>query len=246
MKIPTQCAIGLFVLVVSARAQQIASVDLTKPPESAKDAEVQKANEQPNGCQKLLPGGFADGVVLVEQGHPQPEILVEIIRLNDLMPTLGTESQAEVRLRNSGKEPIHIPWSLDANTIQNGQDPNHVHWETGDFVVKLNGAMLANRALTQRVYSSEFSKGSQLTIQPGEWIKATIKFKFENMFSPDQPLEVGESQLSVGWEQFSRSWDVSDCKVMHGNWKYSYKQINPTVAIRLKSDSPSKGQHNNE
>lgn len=233
-------------MVVSARAQQIASVDLTKPPESAKDAEVQKTNELPNGCQKLLPGIIADGIALPQQGHPQSEIAVEIIRVNDPTPTSGSESHAEVRLRNSGQEPIHIPWSLDTSTIQNGQDPNHVHWEVGDFVVRLNGAMLANRTLTKRLYGSEFSKGSQLTIQPGGWITATIKFKLENMFFPDRPLKVGESQLSVEWEQSARSWDVSDCKLTNGYWKYSYKQMNPTVTIRLKNNSPNEGPHNKE
>jgi hypothetical protein len=186
MKVYIQFAIGLFAMAIPARAQQIASVDLTKPPESAKDAEVRKTNDPPNGCLKLLPGRFSDGVVLAQQGHPQPEIVVEIIRVNDRILISGSESQVEVRLRNSGKELIHIPWSLDANTIQNGQDPNHVHWETGDFVVVLNGSRLANRTLTQRLYSSEFSKGSQMTIQPGEWVTATIKFKLEDAFFPNQ------------------------------------------------------------
>jgi hypothetical protein len=246
MNLTAQCAVSIFVVVFSARAQKIASVDLTKPPESAKAVDIQKTDEPPDGCQKLLQGGFADGYALPQQGHPQPEISVEIVRVNDLMPASGSESQVGVRLRNSGKEPVHIPWSLDASTIENGQDPNHMHWEVGDFVVKLNGAMLANRKLTQRLYGSEFVKGSQLTIPPGGWITATIKFKLENMFFPDRPLEAGESQLSVEWEQSARSRDISDCKVTDRNYEYGYNQMNPTVTIQLKSVSLSKGQHNNE
>jgi hypothetical protein len=246
MNVTAQCAVGLFVAVFSARAQKIASVDLTKPPDSAKAVDIQKTDEPPNGCQKLLQGGFADGYVLPQQGHPQAEISVEIVRVNDPTPASGSESQAEVRLRNNGKEPIHIPWSLDVGTVENGQDPNHLHWEVGDFVVELDGAMLANRTLTQRLYGSEFVKGSQLTIQPSEWVTATIKFKLENMFFPDRPLAAGESQLSVEWEQSARSRDIRDCKAMDGNYKYGYKQTNPTVTIQLKNASPGNVQHNNE
>ena len=113
-------------------------------------------------------------------------------------------------------------------------------------MVKLNGAMLANRTLTQRLYGSEFVKGSQLTILPRGWITATIKFKLENMFFPHRPLAAGESQLSVEWEQSARTRDIRECNAMDGNYVYGYKQMNPTATIQLKSASLSNRQNNTE
>jgi len=233
-----QYSAGLLSLLVSfpASAQQVASVDLTKTPGSHK---VEAA--LPKGCDGLSSGSVADGYVISQNG--QPEIVVEIIRVSNVMPTVGQEVNAVVRLQNSGKEPFQIPWSTDPKTLENGQNPGRLEWEVGSFWVVLNGAFL--KSLTFPLYGSESSPASQLRIGPGEWITATIKFKLENEFPAHQAVSTGDAQLSVEWEQAKQTQSFVDCEAMHGNYEYRYKQKNPTVLLRI-GESASRAKERDE
>ena len=230
-----------------AFSQQIASVDLTQKLESTQPTERQKVTPLPQACAEPT-GGVFDGVVLPEDKRPR-EISVEFTNLRDVNPQVGSDVVADIRLRNIDSKPINIPWSTDPSVIEKGQSPDHLEWEQGGFEVRLkdhrnNGFVL--KSLDMPLYGSKFSPGSQLTIQPGEWVSARMNFKIEDRYfgTPE-----GESRLSVEWEQASRTWTRSKCGVTTGWFGYNrgfYKQERPSVTIQVTGSGPAKTGRENK
>jgi len=222
-------------LAAPAHAQRIASVDLTKPQEPTQSVGKQNKSSLPDGCEKLSGGGVADGVV-TPQDHQRRQIVVEILKVSKDKAREGAQLQAEVELRNNGKQAIRIPWSNDPGTIKTGQHPDNLQWEEGWFQFMLRaprGHDVLLKSLSQSLYGSHFSAGSQLTIQPGEWITATLKFKLEAMYLYQLGEFEGNSQLMVEWDQTKRSWAVRDCSVWNGYFQYTYEQRSPGITVQI-------------
>jgi hypothetical protein len=233
MKYVAQFAACFCILATSVQAQQIASVDLTRPQEPTKSAGTQAP---PKGCEKLLPGIIADGFV-APPNHEAREILVEMAKLSDENPVAGSEVQGEVRLRNTGKYPITIPWSTDPSVLEKGQNPNNRQWEEGRFNISLKGGYDPLVKLSPPLLSSRFSAGSELTIQPDQWITAVVKFKLTPQYPlPGDSMRKGERELFVEWEQVGREQGLKDCAVSNGYFHYLnyYRQQNPTVRINVR------------
>jgi hypothetical protein len=235
MKKAVRFAFCVLILTVPAKGQQVGAVDLTNPPAMDNLAAMREGLGLPNGC-KELGGSVGDGAIIPRKNQPH-EIRVEITDVRNKVINAGSFSQVEVRLRNSGKYPIKLPWSTDANIIEKNQNPSRLAWEVGNFQVLLDRSdRLKN--LGQSLYGSEFSKGSMITIQPGEWIIAVIKFKLELEYpTPDQVIRTGERYLQVEWEQSSHTetLDPAKCEIMSGFFTYRnfYFQQNPSVNITI-------------
>jgi hypothetical protein len=231
-----QHAVSLSVLFASIQGQQVGSLDLTQPLKPAESAEKEEKTNLPEGCKTFSGGGIADGWVEPEE-HQLREIEVSMISVSDMKPTEGSELQAEVLLRNIGKQSIQIPWSTDRSIIRDGQDSHHLNWEAATFRVLLgkhsgNGVLLESS--TRWVYGSKFSAGSLLTIQPGDWISATVKFKLVAMYlyHPGEFGE-GESQFLAEWKQVGRAWDVRDCGVWNGYFQYDHFYEQTKLPLRV-------------
>jgi hypothetical protein len=86
------------------------------------------------------------------------------------------------------------------------------------------------------VYGSKFSAGSLLTLQPGEWITAKVKFTLEAeyLYRPGE-LGEGESQFLVEWKQVGRTRNVKDCGVWYGYFQYDhfYEQTNLPLTVQI-------------
>ncbi len=232
MKCAAQLAACFLILATSAQAQQIASVDLTHPKVPTKSAGTQALTK---GCEKLLPGNIGDGFVAPPNHEPR-EIVVEMVKLSNENPTIGSELQGEVQLRNSGKYPIKIPWSTDPDIIEKGQNPNRLQWEEGAFSIELKHGYELLVSLSQSLFGSRFSAGSELTIQPGEWVTVFVKFKLAPQYGlPGQSVRNGRRDLFVEWEQAGKSKSIRNCAVSTGWFHYRnyYRQQNPTVAINV-------------
>ncbi len=232
MKAVASAALALL-LVSTPIAQQVGSVDLTRPP-----AGTREKRDLPNGCEKLSGGGIADGWVEPEDHRPR-DLVVEVINVSDWKPAVGRELQAEVRLRNIDARSIQIPWSTDPNVIEDGQDPANLQWDVGTFEFTLRDPQdnqIALKSLTGWLYGSKFSAGSQLTVHAGESIVALVKFKLEDKYpiEPGRPNE-GEWQLLAEWHQVGRSWYVKNCEPWNAYFQYEhyYEQRNPAVAIQV-------------
>jgi hypothetical protein len=223
-------------LVAPTQAQQIATVDLTHTKGTAQSGRKLEKTELPKGCENLVPGMIGDGGVVPPNQEPR-EIGVEIVKLSNENPVLGSDLQAEIQLRNIGKYPIKIPWSTDPNMIGKGQEPNHLKWEEGSFRIELKHSYELLVNLSQTLFGTPFSAGSELTVQPGAWVTAVIKFKLAPQFAlPEQSVRKGKRDLLVRWEQATESKDLKNCAVTTGWFDYRnyYKQQNPAIKINIK------------
>jgi hypothetical protein len=223
-------------LASGALGQQISSVDLTHPPKSDSISQDQKKTAPPDGCEKILPGIIADGFVRPEDRLPR-EITLELIRVSADKAPVGSELAADVRLLNSGKQSIQIPWSIDPSSVTEGQGLSHREWEGGSFEILLRGQVdndVLLTSLTYPLYGSKFSPGSLLTLQPGQSVVATIKFKLESRY-PVRPghWKGGKTELLVEWRQTSVDQDIVDCKMRKGFYQYQYEQKNLTIPIQV-------------
>jgi hypothetical protein len=240
MKVVLMTAL-ILLLANHAFPQQIATIDLTRSHESPKQTKKQKETPPPKGCS--CPGGaMYDGIVQPPDKQPR-DISLELTKLSDINPAVGSEVVAEIQLKNIGKNSISIPWSTHPGVITKGQNPDSVQWEQGGFEVLLrdrrqNGFVLQSPDLP--LYGSKFSAGSLLTIQPGEWVIARMNFKIADRFfgTPE-----GESRLSVKWEQASRTWTRGKCGATTGWFDYNgefYRQERPAVTIQIADSGPIK------
>lgn len=234
-----QLAVCFFVLATCARGQQVASVDLTHVNVPATPTGKQV---RPNPCEGLLPRAIGDGFVESPDQEPR-DIVVEIAEVSDHAPRIGSVVQGEVRLRNSGEHSIQIPWSVDPTVRGNGQYPQGsktgtatVEWEEGSFNVYLQGSGLLKN-LSQPLFSSKSSPGSQITIGPGEWVTVKIMFEIQLEYPPPERPIKGDGRLVVEWEQTAISGTIysNGCLVGDGFFHYLhyYKQQNPAITIKL-------------
>src|ERR1700730_12857651 len=239
MRIPVAvafCFAASLGLDFSCVAQEVGSVDLrpsagpTKTPadekkekESATAQEKGEEKKLQGGCEKLLPGTIADGIVEPDDKQPRP-IFVEVARVSEQEPAEGSELDAEVRLQNTGTRTIEIPWSRDPKVIEIGQGSNGYQWQGGYFEVFFragnpNGVML--KSLSLDLYGTRFRPGSLLTLQPGQWITAKIRFRLEAEYLYKAGEFQGQkAELFVRWEQVNRVISIKDCKKWDSFFRY--------------------------
>jgi hypothetical protein len=239
-----KCAACLCVLAFAPAAQQIGSVDLTRPPEASKLSGSQEKSTLPSGCEKILDGIIADGWVKPENDQPR-DIVVKVIKARDMKPALGSELEAQVELQNNDQRPIQIPWGTDFDLKKSGQDPEHLEWEGGTFEFMLrgpHGTQIRLKSLTNWLYGSRFSAGSLLTMPPEKSITALVKFKIEDEYAiPPERLKEGQWQLLAEWHQVGRSWNIKNCKESNAYFQYSdfYRQHNLPVTIQVTAPGSS-------
>jgi hypothetical protein len=234
MKIAAQFATLMFALVASVQGQQIASVDLTHLQVESNSVAKSEKPPLPAGCTELG-GGIGDGAIVQQRNQPR-ELIVEIMSLSKNDLSIGTTFDAGVRLRNSGADPVRIPWSVDPGITEISQNPDHLEWEVGSFKFFLDRNDLL-KSKGQSLYGSEFSKGSMLTIRPGEWIAAMVQVRLELEYPlRDEIVRSGKRKLRVEWEQarHTKTLDQKKCELWSGYFKYNiYKQQNPEIPITI-------------
>jgi hypothetical protein len=183
---------------------------------------------------------IGDGWVEPEDNSPH-DVLAEVVSVSNMKPALGSELEAEVRLRNTDTRPLQIPWSKDPRIIEDSQSPDALLWEVGTFEFTLKdqlGHHVLLKSLTESLYGSRFSAGSEVTVKPGESITASVKFKLDDEFPiPPLRLKEGKWQLSAEWKQVRRTRGVGakNCTVGDGYFQYDkfYRQRNPSLSIQV-------------
>ena len=235
----TRCAALLCMTLTSAQAQQIASLDLSRTPKS--NAHIDKLSAVPKGCELLLGSSVADGVALLPTPG-RPDIEVRIVKVSDENPVLGAEVQADVQVRNVGQYAIQVPWSLDPDTMTNGQDASNLEWEEAGINLYWAPHDLL-RNLSAFLFGSRFSEGTELTIHPGEWVTLTVKFRAALAFNPpplpnpeiSPPRRLVSTGLFAQWDHARRTRVIRDCVETIGWFSYegSYRQQNPTTPFHI-------------
>lgn len=233
------CVSFVLLLAGDASGQQIGSVDLTRPPERV---------DLPNGCKKLLPGVIGDGWPEPEDHVPR-NIVVEVVTVKDPKPVLGSELVAEVRLQNSGTQSIKIPWSNEFSSLVKGRNLDALSWDEATFEFMLRdqqGRKVGLKSLTESLYGSKSTDGSELTVEPGESVTASVKFALEDRFPiPPLRLKEGEWELSAKWVQTGRTSSVSkNCTVANAYFHYDryYQQKNSGITIQVKAGGSTMNQ----
>jgi hypothetical protein len=177
---------------------------------------------------------------MLPEGGKLKKMKVELVSLRDEKLVIETESEAIVRLENIGNQPIKIPWSRNYPD-NDGQEPDDRSWEAGLFKLKLTskrGSEVDLKNMSQVLLASETVTGSKLTLKPGEWISAQIKFRVEVQHPEYEKLEEGESKLLVEWFQTNRTYEVKDCGFTLGYYPYDrhyYQQENPAIGVKVVS-----------
>jgi len=226
----------LGVVLCASAAQDPRFIDLTGVPPAPSIPEF--GGNKITGCGEISDGGTADGIVEPEDGEPR-DILVEIVKLKNSEAAAGSDLEAQVRLQNTGKHPIRIPWSTDPAVIDNPHDPEHLEWETATFQFSLSNEdedEVTLKSLTGWLYGSKFKEGSELTLQPRDSITASVRLKLEDKAPIEPgPLKIGVWQLSAEWLQIGRSWQVRNCRSWNRNFVYQefYRQKNPPVPLHI-------------
>lgn len=236
-QVSVHCVVLLSVGFAFALAQQIDSVDLTRP------APPEKSYERPLpvGCDKLTEGIIGDGFTEPED-HKRRHIVVEVLAVNNKRPALGGEVEATLELHNADTHPVEVPWSIDPNVIEEGQRPDDLQWEGATFEFNLtneDGERIALKSLTQWLHGSKFLRPSR--IGPGQSVTALVKFKLQALYpSVSARLQEGEWHLSAQWHQVGRSLRIKDCRVSNGFFQYDnfYEQENTTLRIQIVDKSP--------
>jgi hypothetical protein len=231
----------------AAFAQQVGVVDLTRP-DAVQAAAPQNRNQLSPGCTQETTGIMANGYINVDDNQPR-KISLEIVKLSSDTFEVGGDGRAEVRLKNLGEKPIHIPWSTDSGVIQQAPNPDHLEWEQGSLEVVLRDKQnhtIALKSAQWSLYGSQFVSGSQLTIKPGEWITAFLKFNVEGLYHTTSPAEfpVGEAKLFLKWGQALRTWNRKNCVWRRAWFDYEgyYKQEHPTAAVQINRSDSGKGK----
>jgi hypothetical protein len=228
----------LTLAVCAVAEQDRRSVDLAHPTPISNPPELIQKKIPPTGCATISDGGSADGMIQAEDGEPR-DIVVEIVKLKNSEAASGSELEAQVRLQNSSKHPIRIPWSTDPAIIDNPHDEEHLEWETATFQFSLTNEdeeEVALKSLTGWLYGSKRKEGSELTLQPRDSMTATVRIKLEDRAPIEPgPLKAGNWQLTAEWLQIGKSWQVRDCRSWNRSFLYQefYRQKNPPVAIHI-------------
>jgi hypothetical protein len=217
MKYLLQFAFCILIPALPARAQLVGTVDLTHPLEPQK---VEKpAADLPNGCTQLG-GGFADGFVRPDNGQRR-EISLEVIKSVPAPLALGAEFELEIRLKNTGRFTIQIPWSNDPATVSASPDNDQIEYESGEFDVSIAdgaGRRILLKSLSRRLFGSNYATGSEIKIAPGQWVSVAVRQKLEPNYNFDDRVDAGQATLTAEWRQARHHWhlDRVKCEVWRG------------------------------
>jgi hypothetical protein len=239
------CALLGLLTASAAFPQQVGLVDLTRPI-GVLAVPDQSARQLPPGCTEEKRGIMADCIVKLDDNRPR-NISLQIIKLSSETLEVSGDGRAEVRLQNTGEQPISIPLSTDWSAIQKASSPDHLEWEEGSFQVVLRDKRNHTIALTSNdwsLYGSRLVSGSLMTIKPGEWITAFLNFKVLDRYQIVSPAEfpVGEGELFLEWAQTRRVWNRKDCVWNTSLFDYRgyYKQERPTATVRVNRSGSGK------
>lgn len=221
--------------------QQMGLVDLTRP------GSVSHKPRYPAGCESIKPGDIGDGWPEPEDHKPRL-IEVAVVSVSDSKPPLDSEVEAVVQLRNTDTHAIQIPWSTDPSVTEEGQNEESRQWEGGTFEFFLEDnerhrVML--KSATEWLHGSQFVRGSLLTIEPGQSISASVKFKVEDLY-PIEPLRLKEGtwQLTAEWRQVGRTRGIKNCVASNGFFHYDhyYEQQKTAFAIQVSARDSHKSE----
>jgi len=228
-------ALCLFTFFGSAVCQQLGHVDLTHVPADDLRQHAEEATS-PDPCEGKWNEILA--LAFVEAKKPQ-KITLEITRLSTTPVALGSEIDAEVRLKNSSKDVIEIPWSTAPSAFKQTSYVNPVKFETGNFEFHLSyedGTDMVLKSHENTLYSSNQWPDSRLRLPPGAWMAATLRFRLES--DSFGVAHTGRGRLTVKWKQGGVSRFEKNCRLVQTTYFYRtfYRQEMKVRKMKIVKD----------
>ncbi len=234
--VPIFLAISL-ISPVAIFGQSVGSRDLTSgfnvPPEHV-------PSPSPQACDKVHSSISEGAAIEQEKGDPRVASSLEfsIVSISPAELVIGADFVANVRLKNSGLDPVLVPSFVNGEQIAPGSDSNEEQYEVADITFRL--ASGKNRTpvfldSSGALFAQPADKSSYLVLNPGNWVdlkvKATVTCGAVKCLTEIQPD--GSAVLTGWWYQRVLTHRVSGCDENHGSREV--REINSTpfkVAVR--------------
>ena len=221
--------------------QSVGTRDLTTgftvPPEHV-------SSPSPQDCEKVHSSISDGGLSEKKEGQATAGNPLELSIVSVSPPELviGEDFVANLRLKNTGSDPLLVPSFSNGEEIATGSDANQEQYEVADITFRLvsgknrtpvfldsNGALFAQPS----------DKSSYLVLNPGNWvdlkIKATVTCGAAKCLAEIQPD--AKAVLSGWWYQRVLTHRVSGCDEDHGSREVREINSNP-FSVVVKQGTP--------
>jgi hypothetical protein len=223
-------------------------VDLTQGDDKSPRAQLESRSVS-DGCNEFSGGTIGEGERILEPAKNKGKLLVEFSRPPAANLAIGETVDAEVKMTNTGDKPIEIPWSTDVAVIPKNQDPAHSTWAVGTFWFVLDGPedhRLLLASTSRRLYGTKVSPASELTIPPGQNVRARVSFKIDSFYSEFRDnLKDGNWNLSAEWQQIEGAASLKECRHFTGytDGQSSYfDERSPSIPVAIVNAAPIAGR----
>jgi len=158
MKLP-QIAVGIILLFfwsLRVRAQDIGYVDLTGsiPRESSRHP-------------RTLGGGC--GGSPHSNGAPKPEVTASLVSLDKSLYRIGEEATFEIKVLNSGKKTIIVPWTPHRGDLEPADLNSPYKYRVGVVMLVFRDPEGHEFSVAETLYGSPKIPGTLRALRPGQW-----------------------------------------------------------------------------
>jgi hypothetical protein len=213
--------LACFALATCAAAQMAGSRDLTAAWRAPRERVPAPRAEDCEHINSSITGPATDAAN--SRDSAGEGLALEIVGLAPVELQIGKDFIATVRLKNGGRKPVSIPWTMDGEQVERvSPDGGEEQYEVADISFRLESSherlpifLDSEGALFAQPENHE----SYLALEPGAWVelrvKASVNCGLENCLGTIQPDD--RAVLSAWWYQRVLSHRVSGCEEKHGS-----------------------------
>lgn len=139
---------------LSALAQEIGYVDLT-------DGPSRESSRHPRTFSGGCGGGGSDS--------REPQVTVTLVALDQTILPLGEEVTFEVKIQNTGKNPVIVPWTPNLGDVEPADPKASYKYRIGVVVVTFKDPESREFSMGESLYGSEEVPGTLRELAPNHW-----------------------------------------------------------------------------
>ena len=159
-------------LLAICRAQEIASVDLTKV-----EGRVSLRRPKATSHMTAARSGAQSITRCPDSNQNSGELDTSLVSLDRTQYQIGEEPKFEVRLQNTGSIPIRIPISPNLADLQPKDPAKQFAYYELEIVlwIAADGRWSTNTGGSAALYGNDDYTNTMLTLEPGQWIRVIGK-----------------------------------------------------------------------
>jgi hypothetical protein len=166
----------------------------------------------------------ADGAVVpTDPSEPRESLVLSLAEVNPRRLQIGAEFQATIRLMNSGKVPVKVPWETDGEKVMRSSGDEE-SYDVVDLYLRLGTAGVSPVTLKSAgvlFADVELNKGS-IKLAPGEWVEVRIRGRVQcgltgtlcGALGPDK-----NGRLVARWHERVLTHSMHGCEIKSGNFE---------------------------